>query len=329
MVEASQKLPWPGKRCLRGQQAQAEADVAGSDVSDARLRLSEAAQMAFYDFYLVRREMEVNQTSTRLMHEFRDIAKTKYESNEVSQQDLLQADVELGDLETRQAELQREEKIAQARINTLLHRAADDSLPPPPARLQVSPQNFDPATLQSLAVAQRPDLAGEAARIRAEEAAVELACKDFYPDVTVVAKYDAFMPEEMRSQLGMNLEVPIQRTRRCAALREATARLQQRRAEYQDRCDQIAFEVQSAYVRLEESQRVARLYREKLLPLAEQNSQSARANYVAGKIDFLRLIEAQRQSIREQEQAFQAIAEYHRRLAELERAVGGALPATL
>ena len=60
MVQASQKVPWPGKRALRGSAAAAEADAMKGDIGDARLRLAEAARTAFYDYYLARRQMDVN-----------------------------------------------------------------------------------------------------------------------------------------------------------------------------------------------------------------------------------------------------------------------------
>ena len=240
---------------------------------------------------------------------------------------MLQADVELADLEARCAEFVRDERLATARINTLLHRSADHWLPPPPEDVRV-PDALPPReTLQEIAVQSRPDLYTLAAKIRAEEAAVALACREYYPDVEIVGKYDTLMPPDMQAQVGMRLNVPLQQARRQAAVQEAQARLCQQRAEYENRRDQVAFEVQAAVVRAGEAQKVARLYTTKILPAAEQNLKSARANYVAGKVDFLRLVDAERQINSERERSFQALAEYHRRAAELERAVGGPLSA--
>ena len=61
------------------------------------------------------------------------------------------------------------------------------------------------------------------------------------------------MPEEMRPQVGMNVNVPIRLARRSAAVREAAQRVQQRRAEYQERLDQVRFEVQAAFDRAVQS----------------------------------------------------------------------------
>ncbi len=43
LLGASQKIPWWGKRSLRGQVVQAEASAASLDVADARLQLTQAA----------------------------------------------------------------------------------------------------------------------------------------------------------------------------------------------------------------------------------------------------------------------------------------------
>ncbi len=326
MVEASQKIPWAGKRALRGSAASADADAMKGDIGDVRLRLAEVARTAFYDYYLARREMDVNTSTHRLVTQFREIAWNKYQVNQTTQQDVLQADVELATLESRRTELTRDEQVAIARINTLLHRAADHPLPPPPAKAPLPDSLPAVEALQQAAAESRPDLFALQARIRAEQANVALACKEYYPDLNLVAKYDGFMPEEMRPQVGMELNVPLQRGRRSAAVREASERLHQRCAEYQDRLDQVRFEVQSALDRATQSQRAIRLYEEKILPATQRSVESAQSTYTSGKLDFLRLIDAERQVYTQREMYYQAIAEYHRRLAELERAVGGSLP---
>ena len=326
MLEASQKLPWPGKRQLRGQAALAEASAARFDVGDTRLMLVEATKLSFFDYYLARREMEVNEKNVQIMEEFRNTASTKYRANQVTQQDVLQADVELAELKRRRYELERMEQVAVARINTLLHRNADHPLPSPPAQLKQTTETPTAANLQELAIMRRPDLAAVEARIRAEQANVALAAKEFYPDIEIAGRYDAFWQEEpLRPSVGVNLNVPIYREKRRAAVREAMFRVRRQRAEFEQRIDSIRNDVQAAYARLIESRRINELYQQSLLPIAQQNVDAARSGYTAANVDFLRLIEAQRQHFMLQERSYEAEAEYHRRLAELERLIGGPL----
>ena len=71
------------------------------------------------------------------------------------------------------------------------------------------------------------------------------------------------------------------------------------------------------------------VYEQHLLPTARQSVEAGRAGYLAGSLDFLRLVESQRQSLTVQEQYYETMAEYQRRLAELDRVTGIAPPIAL
>jgi outer membrane protein TolC len=233
---------------LRGDNAQAEANAAGNDVEDTRLQLIELAKQAFYEYYLVARALEVNAEGLRLLREFRQNAETRYKAGQVPQQDVLQADVEIGREQERRLVLDRMHQVVIARINTLMHLPTGTPLPPPPKQVDVGVPLPGGETLQAIAVARRPDLLALANRIQAEQAALALAYKEFYPDFDVMAAYDAFWQEKpLRPMVGFRLNLPIRRDRRSAAVAEAEARLAQRRAELARQTDQVNFQVEEAY----------------------------------------------------------------------------------
>ena len=311
--------------------AQAEANAAYQDSQQTRLEIAEAARLAFYDYYVVCRELELNAENRRSVRQFRDTARSRFESNLVGQQDVLQADIAVAETERRQIELERLHRVAIARLNTLMLRAPDERLPPPPAQLTLGVKPASPEVLRTMASQQRPDLAAIAAKIQAERAAVALAEKEFYPDVDVYGRYDSFWQpaatqSQLRPQAGVNVNVPIYRKKRYAALYEAQFRFAQRQAEYRQRQSDIQFEVQSAYEQVEQARQTAQLYVERFLPTAEANVRRRRASYNVGQINFLGLLQAQQQLIMMREKQQEAIADYYRRLAELERTVGGPLP---
>jgi cobalt-zinc-cadmium efflux system outer membrane protein len=323
-LQASQKFPWFGKRAARGRQARANATAAYQEVEDSRLRLEEITRTAFYDYYLARRQLNLNRENLEVVGQFRSTAQSRYQANQVTQQDVLQAEVELAELERRTIELERIDRLARARINTLLRQDPFTPLPPPSQQLDTPTLQINPVELQQIALSQRPDLAALAARIRAEQAAVTLACKDYYPDTELFGRYDAFWQEEpLQTAVGMNLNVPIYRGRLNAAVREARFTLNQRRAEYEQLALNIQYEVAAAYEEVEESRRVLNLYTERLLPTAEQNVAAARANYDVARGTFLDLATAQRQLIELRERREEALAAYYSRLAALARAIGG------
>jgi outer membrane protein TolC len=214
------------------------------------------------------------------------------------------------------------QRIAVARINTLLRMPPDSTLPRPPERLDIIGPLPPAEVLREVALAQRPALAAQTARLSAARSAVDLACKERYPDLEVVARYDTFWQEEpLRSAVGVNVNPPIRKIRRRAAVSEAMSRVAERQAELQERIDEIQYDVQAAYARVVESRDTVMLYEATILPSAQSSVESARSSYVTGELDFLRLIEAQRQLTQVEEQSFEARADYFRRLAELERLV--------
>jgi cobalt-zinc-cadmium efflux system outer membrane protein len=328
-VELSQKIPFPGKLRLRGENALAEASAAGRDVEEMRLQLVESAKTAFYDYFLVGRAFAVNEEALALLKEFHENAKNRYEKGLVPQQDVLQAEVEIGRQRQRQMTLERMRQVARARINTLLHLPPDSSLQPPPAQLSLPEPLPDVHVLRGNAVARRPELLALADRIRAEQAALGLAEKDFGPDVEVTAAYDTIMGNgpmrDLAPQLGIRMNLPIRRARRCGAVSEAQARLAQRRAELDRRIDEVSFQVQEAYEQVRESEKIVDLYKDTILRAAQANVEAARSAYVTAKIPFLSLIEAQRSLVELRDRYFEAVADYFRRRASLERVVGGPL----
>ena len=319
----AQKLPWSGKRALRGNQANWEATAASFDVGEVQLRITEAARLAFFDYYLNQRERELNAASREAISRFRDVARAKYEANQVTQQDVLQADVELAQFEQRQIDLNQDHIVAIARINTLLHRRPDHPLPVPPKKLSITNELPPVEELRERAVEHRPELQALAARVQSEQTAVALACKEFYPDFEVMGRYDRFWTDSVqRPQVGLNMNVPLNQSKRRAAVQEALWRVHKMQADYNQAADTIRGEVQSAYARVRGSRRKIEVFESKILPAAQDNLRAAQSGYEAGTVDFLRLIEAQRQVLDLREKYQMAVTDFHRRSAELERAVG-------
>ena len=96
--------------------AQWEANAAGWDTQEVKLRLALATRMSYFDLYLVSRELELNKRNVELMQDFRTAAKAKYEANQVSSQDLSAADLELAKLQQQRLELEQAERTAVARL---------------------------------------------------------------------------------------------------------------------------------------------------------------------------------------------------------------------
>ena len=327
-LEVFQRYPWPGKLDLRGEVAAAEANAASFDVENARQQLIESARDAFYDYYLTYRALEVNADSLRLVKSFKQDAEARYRTSQVPQQDILQAEVEIGSLREREITLDRQRQVAIARINTLLQLPPSLPLPPPPKEIQVEGELPDPQTLLEQALAQRLDLMKLAEQVRAAKAAVKLAYKEYYPDIDAMAAFDAFWDNPLqRTQIAARINLPVRLGKRRGAVVEAEARLAELQAKYARQTSQVGFEVQQAYEQWRESLRIVRLLDREVLPAARQNVKAAQPAYQTGKIPLSTLIEVQRNLVNLQDRYYQATAEFFRRRTALQRSLTGS-PAT-
>jgi outer membrane protein TolC len=323
IISMSQKLPWAGTLDLRGRVADWLSVAASYDHDEVQLRLAEAARLAFYDYYHVHRRIDLNDSAREAVELFRETARLKLEANQAREQDVLQADVELGKLEQRRIELDQLLLVAVARINTLLHRDPDLPLPPPPDRLDFATASPDPAAMREQALQERPELAALQARLASEQNALLLKLREYYPDVEIMGRYDSFWTDpNQRSQIGVNLNIPINRQRRDAAVCEATFRINKLQAEYDRQADLVKNEVQGACARLSASRRTVQLYGEKILPAAQDNVRAAINGYRSATVDFLRLVQTQRELIELHENYQQAVVDLKGHQAELDRAVG-------
>jgi cobalt-zinc-cadmium efflux system outer membrane protein len=328
--EVSQKFLFPGKRALRGEAVQAQATAAGYDLEDAKLQLVESAKSAYADYAFAERALEVNADGQKLLGEFKQNAETRYKTGQTPQQDVLQADVELGKQAEQRLARERAKAVAIARLNTLMSLPPESPLPPPAKDSRPPASLPEPRALRELALSRRPDLQALAARIAADTAALGAAEKEYYPDIEATAAYDSFWQgaddqQRLRPQVGFRMNLPVRLGRRQGAVSEATAQLMQRRAELAKQQNQIGFDVQQAYAQVRESEQGVKLYAEKILPAARENVKSAQAAYVTGKIPFLSLVEAERSLVEVRDRSYLAAAEYERRRATLERVVGGPL----
>jgi outer membrane protein TolC len=282
------------------------------------------ASNLYDDLYVSARALEVNEQHQVLLEQFRKSAEAQYIAGRASQQDPLQAEVELAHLEHFRIVLEADRDIAAAQLNGLLHRAPQAPLPPPPAE-QPGPGDAPAETgaLQQQALADRPELRGQTARIRSARARIDAARREFYPDFEVMGSYDSMwaMPEH-QWMLGIGLNIPLQRGRRHAAVEEAEAMAARARNADRTLRDRIRVEVERAAVRVHEGIHVLQLVQDRLLPAARDQVDAALAGFVTGRNAFLAVIEAEKNLRAVELNLHRARADLARRIAALDRAVG-------
>lgn len=323
-IDVAQRLPFPGKRRLRGEAALSDAEALGRDLESMRLELATLASRLFDDLALTARSLAISEEHTALIGELQRTALARYASGEDSKQSVLQAELALSRALLERSALESNAALVAEQINALLHRAPALPLPPLPAVLAPPPDPEGPVdALIVEALDRHPELAAAGSREQAAEARVDLAKREFLPDFTLTGAYDALWQESpLAPFVGLQLNVPLQLGRRRAALDESRAELEgthQRRLAAEDG---VRIAVQSAAIRFEQARRAEQIVRDRLLPPAEEQVATARAAYAAGRSTFSSWIDATRELHEIELDHESTRADLGRARAELDRALG-------
>ncbi|MBI5366121.1 MAG: TolC family protein [Planctomycetes bacterium] len=320
-----QDVPFPGKLGLRADVAESAARVAEQELGAKRRDVVAMTKRAFFELYGVERSLAIQKEQIALLEQFVAIAQSKYQNGRVTQQDVLKAQVELAQLQNEVLMLEQERSTTRVELNRALSR-------PERATLGSAPEKLDPDPAQPLeelrrrALAERPELRGALAEVERSLRARELAEKDrLLPDFTLEARYMSRRMEEDRWMGALSLNVPWFNSKHGYEVKEANAMAAAARSEFLAARNLTLADVESAFVRVETSRRLAELFRSSILPQAEQALAAAQKGYETDRVDFLSLIDSQR-ALRGIKLAYQrTLADFGRQTADLERAVGGDL----
>jgi outer membrane protein TolC len=121
--------------------------------------------------------------------------------------------------------------------------------------------------------------------------------------------------------LSMNIPI-FQKRKRDAGVREANARLKSSEKAYKNMENMTLFGVKDYHFKVQTAERTGKLYRDSIIPQAEQSLKAAEIGYQAGKVDFLNLIDSQRVLLDFNLAFYRAVADFGINIAELERVVG-------
>ena len=324
-VGISQKLPWFGKLGLEASAALAEADASQSDYEATKRELALSAVVLYDQYFIAARSIEINARHVQLMRAMRDGAMAQFQAGRASAQDPLQAEAELTHMEHDSAILASQRDVTVAQMNELLHRAPELALPPPPLELPMPaiPRSGDVEPLETAALAHRTEIRAARQRAQAAQARADRADRESYPDVTVSTSYNSMWDTvEHRWMVGLGFNLPIQTGRRAGAADEALATRAQFESDASRMTDAVRTQVFVALKRLQESEHVIGLFEKRLLPVARDEIDAARAGFIVSQNPFLAVVEAEKnlRSVELDYQMARAACDRHR--AELDRALG-------
>ncbi len=318
----TQKLPFFGKRSLRREVAQKEAEAVGQEYSDNENVLVRKVKETYYDLYFINKAIEITEQNKELTKEFVVIAETKYAVGKGIQQDVLKAQVELSKMINDLIVLQQKKETKVARLNALLYRPQDS----PVGELEEVTKadlDLDFEELRDIAREKSPLLKGLDILIERSRSAYFLARKDYYPDLNVAFAYGQRESREDFMTALFTINIPLwYKSKQNYRVREAEAQIRLDKERYNTMVNEISFLLKDTLAELQRDENLIQLYKTGIIPQAQGSLESAISGYQVDKIDFLTLLDNQITLLKFQIDYYRFTTDYQKKLAELEEVIG-------
>lgn len=329
VIGISQQLPFWGKRDLRKEIANYEAESYRFAAEERKLELTRMVKEVYYQIYNLDKALEVIDKNLHIINDLKTIAESRYAVGQAAQQDIFKAALENSKMLDMQITLQQQRKTAEANLNYLLYRPSDTKVGKI-ADFQTPSVSESLNKLRETALTNRPQVKSLASLASRGNALHRLAQKEAYPDFNLSFEYmfrEASMgdPGYNMFSLGVTFNIPFQREKRQAMLAESSSESDMANEELKSLKNSIDYAISDTLAQMERRKKLIELYQTGVIPQAEQSLESAIISYKVGKVDFLTLLDGRISLFNYERELYESKTEYMMALARLEAAVGKSL----
>lgn len=328
----SQKIPFPGKLGLKGKAQKKQAAVFKERYEAVKNEVTKEVKFTYFDLFWADQALQINEEEKSILEKIEKVAQRRYESNQVSQQDVIKVQVELSKIIQKIFLLRQNRSSTVVKLNRLLNRPHDSEIGKVPS-VKEAVFHYDLETLLKQVKNSRQELV--AAQLSVEKAEYEksLAKMAYLPDFTVGAEFievgggtTSLSNDGEDAWMGtVSVNVPIWFGKLRAQVKEKEASLEAVKNGKRDIENRVEFEVQDMYFKITAYKDIVLLYESALMPQAQQAFDASQSGFETGSISFLDWLDTERTYLQTRLAYYKAITDYHKSIATLERVVGGHL----
>ena len=338
-VAVRQDLPWFGKRAERGQVAEWEASAARHDIDVVTAETIRQVKHGYFELGYLDRAVEIADEESQLLRHYETLARARYSQGVGFQQAVVKLQAEITRVLSRQQGFMRQRVETESALNALRDRPSD--VPMPKVRLAGRPAlELDHDRLADLGREHRAEVRAAHARIQGAESAVRLSRRAQWPDVVVGASWGQVAGRSdvaARVQppgdngrdvfsVSLGVKIPIHQSALRAGTAAASAQVRAAERAHREAVRRVEQEVRTATSDLAVIDGQIGLLERALLPQAEQALSTTEQAYSTGAVGVLELLDSEEVLLDVRLGLARLHADYMQALADLERALGTALP---
>jgi cobalt-zinc-cadmium efflux system outer membrane protein len=322
----TQDIMNPAKLKAMGKMAGSDAEMAKANYQDKQMEVYTTAKTAYYDLLYADKALEIGKENQQLMGQLVQIAQVNYSTGMVPLQDTLRAQTEFSKMTSDLLNMAAMAAVAKAKVNTVIGRKADTpftikeefSAPPP---------DFDLDKLQTEAQTGKPAVVSMERQVEMAKNGVDLAKKQQLPDYQFTIGYKDRKQTEMETtpdtwKMEFMVMLPIWQGKNKAEIKSAAAALDASQASLATMQNMTDLDLQMALTEAQSAWRQIDLYKNTVIPQAEQSYQAGVVSYTNGKVDFMAVLDSLNALRNVRLDYYKARINYEKAAANLEKAVG-------
>lgn len=335
-LELTQVFPLGGQRGHHRRIAMIHLEKVNAELAEASRLLMKLVKISFYELILVQEKLKLAEEVIEHSEQMYDIAQFRFNTGDISVTQANLANIQRQSALREAVKLEGELQLAQLQLNALMGTpleteciaiggfpdASTTSFGNPQATSKVSPDAFSELTLDALktqALARRNDLKSVQLNADLTENELRLAKAANIPDLSVGALAQRNRGENM---LGVKLTIPLPFfDRNRAEINAVEAQQQIDTIEISSQKRKITREVMAAFLSLKTAEKTLRFYEGNSVKLLDENLKLTRTAYELGEAKLLEVILIQNEFVEMRFAYLEALAAYHKALAELETTI--------
>ncbi len=332
IVGLSQAIPFPGKLNSIADVSEKDAQIVTQEINDARNEIVKNVSQNYFELIYIRKAIDVANENLKLLNEIVKVVRTNYTVAKASQQNLFKVELEITNLNDKIVELKNKETSITAMLNAQLLRSQDiliftDSLP------TIQYQIFSQKQLDSLAVQNRPFLAGIELAKKKAELQEKLAKYDYLPNFNVSVQYSqrdriamTNTPLSDFASFMVGISLPLNYGGKVSSKVEETEAMHDMYDEqYNLSLQMLNSNFGTSISKLNSLQERIKLIEGAQLSQAQHNYTSSLSSYQVGEVDFINVIDAQSMLFQVETNLYRLKTNYLKEVEELKFLTGTSL----
>lgn len=291
MFTATQQFLFPGKRRLREEMT--ELDAQSLEAMHELLKLKTAARVKelYLDLFLAYKNIDIINDKRDLLDRIESLTLARYASGKAMQQDVLMAQTEKYMLIEKNEMARQKIQSLEAMLSSVIGRFKGPALsrPQEPA---YQPFPLEIEAVIDLAMRHSPELKSRGKMIEAANTRLSMAQKEYFPDFALSGSYFNRAGEfsNMWSATA-TINIPIYfLTKQKPAVAEARMNIRQADRDQEAARLMIEAALRDNYSMLRTSEKLIDLYQKGILPKTRQDIEQAMTGYSTGRTEAVSII---------------------------------------